>query len=135
MRDALSFLASKKISPNAKLGSQQVAGDPGAPPIGVGGGPSSTGNANALSFDQAVANLNRLYPVGYGSSHIQAVTFGPKAPIAKTILTYGQSMNPRSPWSSDQTRLFGNKQWVDFPFTPQQIRRDRISARVLRAKS
>ena len=28
---------------------------------------------------------------------------------ARTILTYGQSENPRSPWSKDQTRLFSKE--------------------------
>lgn len=135
MRQALAFLKSKGIAPNARLGQLQVAGDRGAPAIGLGGGPHETGNANALSFSEAVTNLGRLYPVGYGSSHIQAVAFGKRAPVARTILTYGQSMNPRSPWNADQTRLFGAKKWVKFPFTKKQIRRDRISTRVLRARS
>ena len=45
----------------------------------------------------------------------------------RTILTYGQSENPNSPWSSDQTVMFGKKQWVTFPFTPTQISNHQIS--------
>jgi acyl-homoserine-lactone acylase len=66
--------------------------------------------------------------VAYGSSHIQAISFLPGGAVdAHTILTYGQSDNPLSPWSSDQTELFSHQQWVDFAFTPAQIAADRIS--------
>ncbi|HEY0903323.1 MAG TPA: penicillin acylase family protein [Marmoricola sp.] len=40
------------------------------------------------------------------------------------MLTYGQSENPRSPYSTDQTRMFSRKQWVRFAWTDAQIRRD-----------
>ena len=69
------------------------------------------------------ANKGRLSPVSYGSSHIQAVAFTDRGVAANTILTYGQSLNRRSPWSSDQTRLFSEERWVVFAFTPKQIRR------------
>lgn len=131
MRDALAFLRSKRVPLDARLGRLQVAGDEGAPPIGVGGGPGETGNANALASRFFASNGDRLYPISYGSSHIQAVTFDRRGPRAKTILTYGQSFDPRSPWSKDQTRLFGREQWVRFPFHPRQIRRQQISTRTI----
>jgi acyl-homoserine-lactone acylase len=46
---------------------------------------------------------------------------------AHTILTYGQSEDPTSPWSSDQTEMFGRKQWVDFPWTTAEIARQQVS--------
>ena len=45
---------------------------------------------------------------------------------ADTILTYGQSLDPTSRYSSDQTRLFGRERWVDFPWTERQIRSDLV---------
>ncbi len=45
---------------------------------------------------------------------------------AHTILTYGQSENRRSVHAEDQTRLFGRERWVDFAFTPRQVRRDLV---------
>jgi acyl-homoserine-lactone acylase len=53
--------------------------------------------------------------------------------LARTILTYGQSDNPRSPWSDDQTRMFSEKRWVHFAFTPAQIRHDAVSRVVIHA--
>ena len=91
------------------------------------------GNANALASRFPEQNDDYWKPITYGSSHIQAIAFrrsGP--PIARTILTYSQSEDPTSRFSSDQTRLFGAEKWVRFAFTPQQIRRDRISVTRLR---
>jgi acyl-homoserine-lactone acylase len=123
MRDALAFLDEKKVAYDAPWGSLQVAGDDGAPAIAIGGGEGYAGNANAVASRDAGANKKRLYPVSYGSSHIQAVAFTDGGVDADTILTYGQSLNRRSKNSHDQTRLFSQERWVDFAFTPKQIRR------------
>ena len=124
MRDALAYLESRGVPFDAPLGSLQVAGDEGAPPIAVGGGLHETGNANVVVSRDPAANLDRLYPISYGSSHIQAVAFTDEGVDASTVLTYGQATDPSSPFSADQTRLFGHEQWVDFPFTEKQIRKD-----------
>ena len=50
----------------------------------------------------------------------------------RTILTYGQSEDPTSPWSKDQTRLFGQGKWVHFPWTRSQIRRQLVDRVVVR---
>ena len=128
MKDALAYLDSKGVAYDARWGSLQVAGDDGAPPIPIGGGEGFAGNANAVSSRNPGANLDKLYPVSYGSSHIQAVTFTDRGVDASTILTYGQSLNRRSPWSWDQTRMFSQKRWVTFAFTPTQIRRALLSS-------
>jgi acyl-homoserine-lactone acylase len=122
MRDALAHLADKRVAPATPWGRLQVAGDDGAPPVPVGGGEGFAGNANAVSSRLPAANTDRLYPVSYGSSHIQAVAFRDKGRLAaRTILTYGQSMDPTRATSRDQTRLFGRERWVRFPWTDAQI--------------
>lgn len=129
MADAIAFLRSKNIPMNATWGSVQVAGDRGASPIPLGGGEGDrAGNANALASRGVLANGGYLKPITYGSSHIQAISFLPDGALdARTILTYGISDNPRSPWSQDQTRLFSQERWVAFPWTPTQIANQRIS--------
>ena len=124
MKDAIAYLRSKNIAMNATWGSLQVAGDTGAPPIALGGGlGDEAGNANALASRNPVTNSGKYKPITYGSSHIQAISFLDGGGVdTKTILTYGQSENPTSPWSKDQTEMFGKKQWVSFPFTAAQIR-------------
>ncbi|MET0998556.1 MAG: penicillin acylase family protein [Marmoricola sp.] len=130
MKDAIAHLRSKNIAMNATWGSLQVAGDTGAPAIALGGGSGDdAGNANALASRNPVTNGSRYKPVTYGSSHIEAISFLDGGAVdARTILTYGQSEDPTSPWSKDQTELFGKKQWVTFPFTPAQISADKVSA-------
>lgn len=130
MAQAIAFLRSKNIPMNATWGSVQVAGDRGASPIPLGGGDGDkAGNANALASRGVLANTGFLKPITYGSSHIQAISFLPNGAVdAKTILTYGMSDNPNSPWSQDQTQMFSQKQWVSFPWTPSQIAADQISS-------
>ncbi|MCW2783617.1 MAG: peptidase penicillin amidase [Marmoricola sp.] len=131
MKDGIAFLRAQHIPMNATWGTLQVAADRGAPPIPLGGGlGDQAGNANALDSDTpGDTNTGYYKPVTYGSSHIQAISFLPGGGIdAHTILTYGQSDDPTSPWSSDQTVLFGQKQWVEFPWTPAQIAAQQISS-------
>jgi acyl-homoserine-lactone acylase len=47
-----------------------------------------------------------------------------RGPRARTILTYGQSANPASPYFSDQTRLYSETTWVTGLFTDAEIARD-----------
>jgi acyl-homoserine-lactone acylase len=128
MRDAIAAVRDAGVPFDARWGSLQVAGDRGAPPIGLGGGTGdAVGNANALASRTPRANRGEYRPITYGSSHIQAIAFLAGGRVdARTILTYGQSENPRSPWSSDQTRLFAREKWVRFAWTDRQIRRDLI---------
>ncbi len=124
MSDALAYLQDKHVPFDAPWGSLQVAGDDGAPPIPIGGGEGFAGNANAVSTRNPGANTDHLYPVSYGSSHIQAVSFKDGGRLnAQTILTYSESMDPTRPHSADQTRMFSREEWVHFPWTPTQIRR------------
>jgi len=128
MERAFTSLRNRKIPFDRPWGKLQVAGDRGAPPIPLGGGTGdSAGNANALASRNPVTNKGRFSAITYGSSHIQSIAFlsGDRV-SARTILTYGQSENPRSPFSSDQTRLFSQEKWVDFAWTDRQIAEDLI---------
>jgi acyl-homoserine-lactone acylase len=128
MRDAIGAVRDAGVALDAPWGRLQVAGDRGAPPVPLGGGTGDTvGNANALASRWVRDNADRYRPITYGSSHIQAIAFGARGRVdARTILTYGQSENPRSRWSADQTRLFSQERWVRFAWTDRQIRRDLV---------
>ena len=127
MRDGLAHLQSKNVPLDAPLGTLQVA-DKVGDPIPIGGGTHETGNANVVVSREPIQNPKALYTVNYGSSHIQAVSFTDTGVQASTILTYGQSIDPSSPWYDDQTAMFGQEQWVDFPFTDAQIADQEISS-------
>jgi acyl-homoserine-lactone acylase len=121
MREALAYLRQKGVPFDAPLGDLQVAGDPGAPRIAVGGGTGAEGNANVVESQRATHNLDALYPVTYGSSHVQRIAFTDGGVDAATVLTYGNSTDPTRASSADQTRLFGREEWVDFPFTAAEV--------------
>ncbi|GAA1132505.1 penicillin acylase family protein [Nocardioides aquiterrae] len=128
MSDAISSLRDRGIPFDATWGSLQVAGDRGAPPIPLGGGTGdAAGNANALASRWVRDNKDHYRPITYGSSHIQAISFLDHGRVdARTILTYSQSENPRSPYSADQTRMFSKKRWVRFAWTDAQIAHDLV---------
>nr|WP_207619720.1 penicillin acylase family protein [Nocardioides sp. IC4_145] len=132
MADAIAAVRKAGVPFDARWGSLQVAGDRGAPAIGLGGGDGDDlGNANVLS-SRNVTQAGRYKPITYGSSHIQAISYLPGGRLdARTILTYGQSEDPTSPWSSDQTRLFAQEKWVRFRWTDAQVRRDLVRRKVV----
>jgi hypothetical protein len=53
----------------------------------------------------------------------------------RTILTYSQSTNRESPFHSDQTRMYGRKQWNDMPFCEDEVARATLSTLRLSATS
>jgi acyl-homoserine-lactone acylase len=135
MRDALAHLRERGIPLDAPLGTLQVAGDPYAPRLPVGGGPGEEGNANVVDTRNPTTHTDLPYPVTYGSSHLQAVAFTDGGVDASTVLTYGLSTDPTRPSSADQTRLFSREQWVHFPFTAAEIRRAAVRTYTVRTSS
>lgn len=64
------------------------------------------------------------YLINQGSSFMMALEFTKQGPKAVAVLTYSQSGDPRSPHFSDQTALFGAKQWRPILFTEKEIKAD-----------
>ncbi|MFE2728342.1 penicillin acylase family protein [Kitasatospora sp. NPDC059327] len=57
-----------------------------------------------------------------GAAYLQAVGWdGTACPVARTLLAYGQSSDPRSPHSADQTALFSTRRWVTSRFCESDI--------------
>lgn len=70
-----------------------------------------------------------LGPAGYtnvswGTSYIQVVGFDQAGPVAKGLLVYGQSVDPKSTHYADQLPLYARKTLFKLPFTDAQIRSD-----------
>lgn len=84
------------------------------------------------NFDGSYNSLTmgtRLEAGGYknvvwGTSYVQTVTFDQAGPVAFGLLTYGQSVDPRSPHYADQVPVFSRKEFPPLPFTPERIRAD-----------
>lgn len=135
MRDAIAFFRARGTPMDARWGTLQVAGDRGAPPRPISGGTGDAlGNANAVASRDPLRNKGFYRAVTYGSSHIQAIAFTDHGLRARTILTYGQADDPTSPWHADQTRLFSRSQWVRFPWTPRQVRRQQVASYLVRGR-
>jgi acyl-homoserine-lactone acylase len=113
------------IALDAKLG--DIQSEPrGAANIPMHGGTNASGLFNIIraSFQGAAG-----YPdVSSGSSWIQATEFTANGPVSRGILTYSQSPNPDSPHFADQTQLFSQKQWVDLPFTDEEVAAAAVSS-------
>ncbi|MCW3000007.1 MAG: hypothetical protein JWN65_3556 [Solirubrobacterales bacterium] len=94
-------------------------------PIHGGPGPSGIFNVITPVWDQKKGYTE----VVHGSSYVQAVHLKPGCPDVRTILTYGESANPDSVHTSDQTKAFSQKRWVKLPFCAADLERDTAATR------
>lgn len=67
------------------------------------------------------------YPIDFGNSYIQTVTWNDGKVEAEGFVTYSESTDPANPHFSDYTREYSAKRWHRFPFTDAEIEADRIS--------
>ncbi|MEV8310498.1 penicillin acylase family protein [Streptomyces flavidovirens] len=119
---AVSELKAAGIALDAPLGKHQFVVRNGER-VPVHGGTESLGIWNKIEsvWDAAGGGYTE---VTTGSSHIQAVGWdGSRCPVARTLLTYGQSSNPSSPYYSDQTKLYAGERWVTSRFCEKDILR------------
>ena len=112
------------IDPATPWGRLQVAGDEGAPPIAVGGGEGFAGNANAVASWAPASNTGRLYPISYGSSHIQAspsrtAAGSPRTRSSPTASRWTRPGAPRGPDPAVQPGAVGAVP-VDRPAGPKR---------------
>ena len=121
LADAVSDLTASKIPLDAPLRGYQYEAR-GKTKIPIHGGPGTLGVFNAI-------NVRWTPPAGYpavphGSSFVMAVSFTDGCPRSRSILTYSQSTNVRSPYYGDQTRMFSGKRWNDMRFCESALARD-----------
>jgi acyl-homoserine-lactone acylase len=94
--------------------------------IGLHGGDEIEGVLNNLGDRGAPGIGTKGIRIDYGTSYVQAVGFDERGPVARAILTYGQSTDPASPHATDQLRLFAAKQWPALPFHAEDVAKARI---------
>ncbi|WP_392667463.1 penicillin acylase family protein [Streptomyces sp. LN785] len=122
LADAVAELRAARIALDAPLGTYQGVVRNGKR-LAMGGGTESLGIWNKT---EAVWNAagGGYTDISAGSSYIQAVGWdGSGCPVARTLLTYSQSSNPKSPHYSDQTELFSGERWVTSRFCEKDIAR------------
>ncbi|WP_426117454.1 penicillin acylase family protein [Massilia sp. PWRC2] len=81
------------------------------------------GSYNSIHLRSAL-DARGYHDIAWGSSYIQSVGFDDAGPLAFGLLAYGQSVDPASPYYSDQLPLYSAKRWPQLPFTAQQVRSD-----------
>ncbi|MFI8931496.1 penicillin acylase family protein [Streptomyces sp. NPDC053474] len=122
LADAVAELRAAGIPLDARLGDHQFVVRDGQR-LPIHGGTESLGVWNKIEGRWNPAS-GGYTEVGSGSSHIQAVGWDASpCPRARTLLTYSQSSNPRSPHYSDQTRLYSGERWVRSRFCERDIRK------------
>ncbi|GAB2727863.1 penicillin acylase family protein [Streptomyces bullii] len=132
LADAVTELRAAGVPLDARLGDHQFVVRDGRR-IAVHGGTESLGVWNKIEpvWDPGHGGYTE---VTVGSSYVQAVGWdGSRCPVARTLLTYSQSSNPRSAHHSDQTRLFSRGEWVRSRFCEKDIMSS-PSLRVVRAR-
>ena len=131
LQEAVTSLNEAGIPLNAKWGDVQFVLR-NEEKIGIPGGSGRQGMFSVITsrFDADKGGYN---PITHGNSYIQAVTWNDDGtPNAKAILTYSQSPEPDSAFYSDMTKLYSQSQWVDLPFTDEQISVELIGEENLR---
>ena len=131
LQEAVTSLNEAGIPLNAKWGDVQFVLR-NEEKIGIPGGSGRQGMFSVITsrFDADKGGYN---PITHGNSYIQAVTWNDDGtPNAKAVLTYSQSPEPDSAFYSDMTKLYSQSQWVDLPFTDEQIAVDLIGEENLR---
>jgi acyl-homoserine-lactone acylase len=131
LQEAVTSLNEAGIPLNAKWGDVQFVLR-NEEKIGIPGGSGRQGMFSVITsrFDADKGGYN---PITHGNSYIQAVTWNDDGtPNAKAVLTYSQSPEPDSAFYSDMTKLYSQSQWVDLPFTDEQISVELIGEENLR---
>ena len=91
--------------------------------IPVPGGPGRHGMFSYINTD--FTNGKGYTPIVHGNSYIQVVTWDDDGvPDARGILTYSQSPEADSPHYYDQTELYARGEWLQLPFTDEEILAD-----------
>ncbi len=126
VRDALAAaqqrLLAAGIGPDEPWGDVQFAERNGSR-IPVPGGP---GRHGMFSFINTAFTEGKGYtPIVHGNSYVQVVTWDDDGtPDARAILTYSQSPESDSPHYYDQTELYARGEWLQLPFTEEEILAD-----------
>ena len=121
--DAIQRVEASPFDFDTAMGEMQVSGihDRAIPVFGGEGFEGAFTIASSRGSDFVSAG----YPVRYGNSYIQTVTWDAQGqPVAEGFVTYSQATDPASPYFSDMTEQYARKEWIRFPFTESDIRSD-----------
>jgi len=123
LRSAADKLQSLGVPLDGRLGDYQVEPRNGVRIPLHGGNGNQEGTYGSLTMRSGLTAQGYV-GAHWGQSYLQTVTFDAQGPVAQGLLTYGQSVDPTSPWYADQTMAYSRKEWPTLPFTQEAIRAD-----------
>ena len=64
-------------------------------------------------------------PIVHGNSYMQIIYWDAEGNLRpRAMLTYSQSQEADSPHYADLTRLYSRGEWIELPFSDEEIERD-----------
>ena len=93
-------------------------------PLPIHGADGNLGNYNAIRSQPIGSRLPGARAVSFGTSYIQTVTWSDDRPVVGAFLTYSNSTDAASPYYADQTYRFYLKDWIQLPFTNDEVTTD-----------
>lgn len=90
--------------------------------VPLGGGSGALGHFRVLTFSRAADGKNA---VNGGDGWVLAVEFG-EEPRAYSVLGYGQSAKPASPWHADQAAMFARGELKPVRFNAAEVERHAV---------
>ncbi len=124
LAESVKMLEEKNIPYDLPLSAIQVALTPNSSIPIHGGDADDIYNV----IDGVLAKGRKV--VRAGSSYIALVSYQDVGFLAESILTYGQSSNPESPYYAEETQMFSDKEWTRLPFTDADINANLLSEEV-----
>jgi acyl-homoserine-lactone acylase len=91
--------------------------------VPVGGCPGRLGCFRVLGFTR---DFDGKFAANTGDGWVLAVEFGDEEPRAYSVLAYGQSAKPDSPWHADQAEMFARGEMKRVAFTPRDVDRQAL---------
>jgi acyl-homoserine-lactone acylase len=92
--------------------------------VPAGGCPGRLGCFRVLGFTR---DVDGRYAATTGDGWVLAVEFEDEGPRAYSVLAYGQSAKPDSPWHADQAAMFARGELKRVAFTPRDVDRQAIA--------
>jgi acyl-homoserine-lactone acylase len=91
--------------------------------VPAGGCPGRLGCFRVLGFTR---DVDGKYAATTGDGWVLAVEFEADGPRAYSVLAYGQSAKPESPWHADQAEMFARGEMKRVAFTPRDVDRQAV---------
>jgi acyl-homoserine-lactone acylase len=136
LRAAIAGMDAAGLALDVPLGEVQIA-DRNGTIVPIHGGRGSEGVTNVVGSGsnattteperdrgepvEGTSLTSRGYPIANGTSFVYVLEYTADGPRARSLLTYGQTGDPDSPFFADQTERFSAKDWKAVPFTADDV--------------